>query len=278
MERDMEFPPEITDQVRELHGSAKAEAQRLKAETEEATQAEKVWADFARFLANGWALHLLSLAEKEASRLKQMRAENHSAIPSIDEAYRLAKKESERILRRYPALLEEACRAASLVLDTNSPHPKYSLEGGFFRLDIDEKKRTARLSDHEGRLADFPADVQAVVETIQREHKRIFGRSFNGVKFLKTLRAQYRAILKKEKQADGASVPIRHITRRLGKNAKGFRTDEFLVDLSRLAEKGPFEIDGRRLDLQQTKDTNQGMLLHGAAARGYIGFVVFKEV
>ena len=40
---------------------------------------------------------------------------------------------------------------------------------------------------------------QAVVETIQQEHQRIFGRSFNGPKFLKTLRAQYKAIIKKEK-------------------------------------------------------------------------------
>jgi hypothetical protein len=41
-----------------------------------------------------------------------------------------------------------------------------------------------------------------------------------------------------EKQRDGASIPIRMITRRLGKNVRGFRTDEFLVDLSRLADQG----------------------------------------
>ena len=274
----MEFPSEIIDGIRELHGSVKVEAQRLSAEAEGVARTERVWADLEQFLARGWPLHVLELLGKEAPRLKKMRAENNPAIPLIEESYRLAKEESERILRRYPALLEEACRAVSLVLDSNSPHPKYSLERGFFRLEIDEKKRMARLSDYEGRLAEHPADVQAVVETVQKEHRRIFGRSFNGPKFLKTLRAQYKAVLEKEKQADGASVPIRHITRRLGKNVEGFRTDEFLVDLTRLAEKGPFEIDGRRLDLQQTKDTNQGMLLYGAAARGYVGFIVFKEV
>lgn len=178
-----------------------------------------------------------------------MRAENHPAISFIEEAYRLAREESERTLRRYPALLEEACRAAGLALDMDSPHPKYSLKHGFFRLEIDEKKRLARLSDYEGRLAEHPADIQAVVETIQKEHHRIFSRTFNGQKFLKSLRSQYKAVLKKENLTDGASVPIRHITRRLGKNVKGFRTDEFLVDLSRLAEKGPFEVEGRRLDL-----------------------------
>ena len=277
-ESDMEFPSEIVDGIRELHSSAKAAVQQLSAEAEEVARTERVWADLERFLAKGWALHVLDLVEKEAPRLRKMRAENNPAVPLIQKAYRLAKEESEAIVRRYPALLEEACRTAGLVLDSHSRHPRYSFDRGFFRLEIDEKKRTARLSDHEGRLAEHPADVQAVVETVRREHQRIFGRAFNGPKFLKTLRAQYKAVLNKEQQADGASVPIRRITRRLGKNVKGFRTDEFLVDLSRLAEKGPFDIDGRRLDLQQTKDTNQGMLLLGAAARGYIGFIVFKEV
>ncbi|MBN1900234.1 hypothetical protein JW926_02775 [Candidatus Sumerlaeota bacterium] len=273
----MEFPSEIIDQIRELHSTAKITAKKIKTEAEEAAQTEKVWAEFEQFLVKGWALHILDLYEKEASRIKKMRMENHPSIQVIDKSYRLAMDESERILRRYPALLEEACRISGLVLDTNSPHPRYGLEGGFFRLEIDEKKRMARFSDHEGRLAEFPADIPAVIETIKKEHKRVFGRSFNGSKFLKRLRTQYKAIIKKKGQVEGTSVPIRHITRRLGKNLKGFRTDEFLVDLSRLIEKGPFEIEGRRLDLQQTKDTQQGMLLHGSAARGYIGFIVFKE-
>lgn len=274
----MEFPSEIIDQVHQLYDSAQTEAQRLRVAAEEAAQTERVWTEFEQFLRKGWVFHIVGLLDKETLRLKKMRAENHPTIPFIEESYRLAREESERILRRYPSLLEEACRAVGLTLDANSPHPKYSLERGFFRLEIDEKKRIARLSNYEGRLAEHPPDVQAVVETIQKEHQRIFNRPFNGQQLLKRLRTHYKAVLSKENQADGGSVPIRHITRRLGKNVKGFRTDEFLVDLSRLAEKGPFEIDGRRLDLQQTKDINQGMLLYGAASRGYIGFIVFKEV
>ncbi len=274
----MEFPNEIIDQIRQLHGSAKVTAQQLKAKAEEAASAEVVWAEFKEFLDKGWALHILELLEKEAPRLKKMRAENHAAIPFIEESFRLAREDSERIMRRYPALLEEACHAAGLPLDTNSRHPKYTLEHGFFRLEIDEKKRVARLSDYEGRLAEHPADIQAVVNTIQQEHHRIFGRNFNGQQFLKMLRSQYKSILVKEKMIDGVSMPIRNITKRLGKNVKGFRTDEFLIDLSRLAEKGPFEIDGHRLDLQQTKDSIQGMLLHGPRVRGYIGFIIFREV
>ena len=273
----MEFPHEIKDQIRQLHHSARATAKQMKLDAEVASRTERVWAELEDFLTKGWVLHILELLEEEAPRFRKMRADNDPAIPFIDELQHLVGEESKRLFRRYPAFLEEACRSANLTLDANSRHPKYSLDQGFFRLEIDEKNRQARLSDYEGRLAEHPADVQAVVETIQKEHRRIFGRPFNGQQFLKRLRAQYKAVVSKENLADGDSVPIRHITRRMGKNIKGFRTDEFLVDLSRLAEKGPLEIDGRRLDLQQTKDINQGMLLHGVAARGYIGFIVFRE-
>lgn len=273
----MEFPAGMIDEIRDLHASTKADAQRIKAEAEAKVQEERFWADFRDYLAKGWALHLLAFSDKEGPRLKKMRAENHPAFPTIEAVYRMAKDESERIFRRFPTLLEEAFAGKAVSIDPTSRHPKYTLEGGFFRLEIDDKKRTARLSDHEGRLAEIPADVEAIFENVLKEHERIFGRKFNTKKFLQSLRTQYKAIISKDKQPDGSSVPIRQITRRLGKNVKGFRTDEFLVDLSRLAQDGPFEIDGRRLDLQQTKDTNQGMLLHGAAGRGYVGFIVFKE-
>lgn len=274
----MEFPSEIIDKIRHLCGSAKVEAQQLRADTEEAEKTEKFWAELEKFIGKGWPLHMLELMKKESPRLKKMRAENHSSIPEIEGACNLAKKEAERLFRRFPSFLDEAFRESGLPIDSTSRHPKYSFEDGFFQLEIDEKNCIARLSDLEGRLAELPADIEAIVEIVKKEHKRIFGRNFNGQKFLRLLRNQYKAIIKNEKQPDGSSVPIRHITRRLGKNVKGFRTDEFLLDLSRLVQEGPFEIDERRLDLQQTKNTQQGMLLHGAAGRGYIGFIVFKEV
>lgn len=274
----MEFPSSVLDSARDLLVSAKAQAKRLRAEAEEAARQERVLDDLLRYVSQGWPLHVLSILNEESPLLSELRARGHPAVSAMEDAYRVAKEQADAILRRYPGHLEEACRAAKLPLDPDSRHPRYSLERKFFQLEIDESRRVARLSNYEGRLANIPADIGAVVETIQREHRRLFGRLFDGKKFLKQLRAQYLAIVKKEKQEDGASIPIRQITRRLGKNAKGFRSDEFLVDLSRLAEQGPMDIEGSRLDLQQTKDTDQGMLLYGAAGRGYIGFVVFRKV
>ena len=274
----MEFSNEIMDFVRDQLGAARERTKTLKMQWEEATEVERAWNDLLHFVANEWFMHILELLDKQAHIFKKLGTENSDVASTLGHIRPVAETKTDSILRRYPAYLEEASHEANLPLDPDSRHPRYSLEKKFFLLEIDEKKRMARLSNHEGRLAELPADIGAVVGTIQKEHKRIFDRPFEGKKFLKRLRTQYRAILKKEKQQDGASIPIRRITRRLGKNLKGFRTDEFLLDLSRLVEKGPFEIEGRRLDLQQTKDTNQGMLLHGAAGRGYIGFIVFKEV
>ena len=123
----------------------------------------------------------------------------------------------------------------------------------------------------------MPADVDAVVERIRIEYIRVFGRRFHGPNFLKKIRAQYNRIIQREHLRDGESVPIKEITRLLKKKEKEFRMDEFVADLSILAEKGPHDIDGRQIDLQQTKDIQQGVLLNGASSRGYIGFIIFKE-
>ena len=58
----MEFPQEIQDYIRDLHGTAKAETKRIMAEAAQAAQTEKLWADFERFIVKGWVLHVIALA------------------------------------------------------------------------------------------------------------------------------------------------------------------------------------------------------------------------
>lgn len=275
MTKENSLPESLLKDIRNLSESATEKANKLKAEAKEADRVKKVLADIDSLLNKGWYLHILELMDKETSLLKKMRTEDHPAIPSLE---KIANDQADILKRNFPDYLEKSWTDSNPSLDRTSRHPRYTFEGGFFQLDVDDKKGIAHLSDYEGKLDEFPADIGAVIDAVQREHKRIFGRTFDGKKFLSKLRSQYLAVVKKEKVSDGDSIPIRHITRRLGKNQKRFRTDEFLVDLSRLVEKGPTEIKGRKLDLQQTRDTNQGMLLLGAAGRGYIGFILFKEV
>jgi hypothetical protein len=272
------FPEHLLNQTREQTANAVQRALALKTEADEAAHIQKVWEDLTSFLNRDWFLHILALLDKEAPLLKKMRTDEPAAL-LWEEIYRIAKERAAEIKPyRFPAYLEEACRAAELPLDQDSCHPRYKFKNGFFQLDVDKNIKTARLSDYESpKLCEFPADIGAIVEAVQLEYKRVFGRPFDGEKFIRKLRSQYLAVVKKQKLLDGSSVPIRHITRRLGKNEDRFRTDEFLIDLSRLIEQGLTEVDGWRLELQQTKDTSQGMLLHIEPKR-YFGLILFKKV
>jgi hypothetical protein len=40
---------------------------------------------------------------------------------------------------------------------------------------------------------------------------------------------------------------------------------------------GPAETNGYRFELQQTKDTKEGMLLLGEAGRGMVNLLIFKK-
>lgn len=237
----------------------------------------KTLSGLSGYVAKGWVFHVQDAFRRNASVIAVIEHEKPETHGLLDQIKSIAMETTRTMLRRYPAYLDEACAAAGLPIDRESRHPKYTIDKGFFQLVIDEGAGMARLSDYEGQLDELPADVEAVVQVLQREHSRVFGRKRDDKRFLAKLRRQYLAVIQKAGLADGESVPIRQLTRRLGKNEKGFRTDEFLVDLSRLVEAGQVGIEGRRLDLQQTKDTHQGMLLHGPAGRAYIGFIAFRK-
>lgn len=273
----MNFSLEILDSVKQLNSQLQENSNRLKVEAEEAQKMSVLISTLLSYLEKGWPMHFLNLADKEDKMLQKLRTDGFVQIQELEEAYRKAKEESDRLIRRYPSVFDEACKAARITLDANSPHPKYGIKNGFFRVEINESTRVAKLSDLEGKLAELPADVEAVVRRIRIEYTRVFDRRFHGPNFIKRIRAQYKNIIKRDNLSDGASVPIREITKNLKRIGKDFRMDEFVVDLSKLAEKGPYEVDGKVIDLQQTKDTKQGVLLTGAASRGYIGYLLFKE-
>jgi hypothetical protein len=61
----MEFPSGIVDEIRQIHLKMKEEVRRLRAEAGELENTEKIWAKLEQFMAKGWALHFISLLEKE---------------------------------------------------------------------------------------------------------------------------------------------------------------------------------------------------------------------
>jgi hypothetical protein len=253
-------------------------AEKQKEEAELALKKQKIWENLTFYLNKEWHFHILNLFNKEKLFFDQIKSENEVIRQNLEIIENIARPKTEEIKRRFPLLIENAFKDRRVSLDKGSRHPDYSLQNGFFKIKIDEYKGTAKVSDTEGSLAEVPADVDAIVDAITKEFARIFDRPFDGKKFFKNLRKNYCAIIKNEKIPDGESVPIRKITTRLGKNEKGFRTDEFLVDLTRLVEAGSSEFEGLRLELQQTRDTNKGMLLQGEMNSGYIGFITFKKM
>jgi len=263
--------------LEEFIHEARTRAEQLHSEWQTADAVRIFWDTLASYMAKAWVCHIHDHLDKEKERLRQWRTAGHPAIVPLERLYREAKSDADKGMVTFPGDLERACAESNLQIDRTSREPHYTFQNGFLELDVDTGKYLAHLKDREAKLATVPADIGAVVEVVTAEYKRLFGRQFDGEKFLQKLRSNYQAVLKKENLRDGDVLPIRRITHRLGKNEKGFHTDEFLLDLSRLAEEGPLQIDGMKLDLQQTKDTNQGMLLHGVASRGYIGFIVFRK-
>jgi len=224
-----------------------------------------------------WPIHLKSLMEKEQNSVTIFKNKYPLSTVVLEELYNDSKQETATVLKRFPAYFEKACKEASLDIDPASRHPRYRLCDSFIEVDISEKTEKARIFDREGPLEEITCDIGAIIESLQSHKKRLFGREFDGMKFLLDIYRQYGFLIKKEKMSKGDSIAIRKITTRMGKNVKGFRTDEFLLDISRLVRENILVIDEWKLDFQQTKDSRKGMLLHGFEDRGYVGFITFKK-
>ena len=245
------------------------------------TKRKKLLEDLNRYSKKDWQLHIKQRCEKEATFLKNLRESKHSSILEIEEVYKEAKTKTDSILEALPRNLDQSAENANLTLDRiRSRHPRYYFgEHGFIEVQVIDSRQTARLSTREGRLAEIPADAPAIIDGVQSEVKRLFGRKFKGDNFLQVLHSTYKATLKKMKAHDGSPVPAREVFDAMTsrKAYKKYKADEFLVDLSQLVEKGPESTKGYRFELQQTKDTENGMLLLGKAGRGMVNLLIFKK-
>lgn len=250
----------------------------LQRQAQHAGDVHAAWAKLEVYLQRHWPLHVLALLERDGGRLQPPVDMQEEWRDQLEAIRRKATEEASAAISEFPRAFGEECEKHGMVLDRASRHPKYSFADGFLWVTVDDRARRATLSDHEGKLGTLPADVGAVFEAVEREYKRLFDRPFDPKRFFKSLLNHYQAVVRKEGGEIAAAIPIRHITRRLGKNRKGFRSDEFLADLSRLVEEGLIEAHGWRLELQHTKDTSQGMLLRGVGGSGYIGYIAFKRL
>jgi hypothetical protein len=251
----------------------------LKDELDDCKALHKFLEELISYRDKGWVLHLKALCDREADRLKRLRETGQAWIQSVEDLYRDAMEQSKRMPTMIPTNIERLSNATGIAIDRKSRHPRYFFgKDGFLEARIDDLKLTATISTREGKLATIPADPPAILDSVGVESKRLFGRKYNGPRFLSDIRKAYLAVMKARKDArDGDPIPIREIYAEMTKKTKGYKRDEFLVDLSTLVEQGPAETSGFRFDLQQTKDTQEGILLLGVAGRGMVNLMIFKK-
>jgi hypothetical protein len=236
------------------------------------------------YVQGGKPFHILELQAKESKLLQQIQDSQHPTYAKIQAILQAAAQEAkvlEPFSVKFPRLFPEACQKEGLLIDQDSRHPIYTFDNKFFEVKLDEAKKTICISNYEaGKLDDVPADISVVIEILQRERKRVFDKAEDSLTFLKLLRREYLKVISAAHKKDGDSVPIRPIIRTLCNNKKvdHYRPDEFVVALSQLLKEGQTQIDGLELDLQQTKDTEEGVRPITEASRGYVGFLLFKKI
>lgn len=251
----------------------------LKLNTEAKTAEEEFHAidNLAGALKNGQSAQILELRDGMSQIFS--RVSNNSPVLSqkLKKIFDDASEKCQKISREYPSLILEASQNNGLQIDQTSTHPRYTFCDQFIILEVDDKKYKAKAYTREGNLFLKPFDISLVISCLKQEINRIFGRPFNAHKFAKMLYSNYSSIIKHEKKRMGDQILIRKITTRLGKNLKNFRTDEFIVDLSKLIEGEAPSVYGYKIELGHTKDDRAGILLHHLETHGYVGFISMKK-
>ena len=133
--------------IKRLNCELQDESKRLKAETEIALKSSTLISNILMYIEKGWPMHLLNLADKETKLLEELSLQRPAQMINIKKAYAKAKDDSSRLIRRYPSVFDEACKAARITLDANSRHPKYGIKNGFFRAEIIVSKHIAKISN-----------------------------------------------------------------------------------------------------------------------------------
>ena len=247
----------------------------------EVKKLKKFIEDLDRYRKKDWYLHIKQHCEKEKAFLSGLRKQSHPSISAIEDLYRDAKTRADATVKALPNNIDRLAQEVDILLDrSRSRHPRYYFGNhGFVEVQVNDNRQMARISTREGRLDEIPADAQAIIMVVQDEMKRLFERKFSDRQFLKDLHSAYKAVLKKTKAREGDPTRIRDVfdamTNR--KQYQKYRIDEFLVDLSWLVEKGTGATGGYQFDLQQTKDTESGVLLLGAAGQGMVNLLTFRK-
>ena len=217
---------------------------------EQAERARRLWKDLLASLRRGHFAHGLLLLRREAELIRELEATDGGAIQMLRELHHQLQQHARSsvvsVAREFPA----AARDVGIRIDSTSRHPVYTFNKGFLRLEMDERKVTAKVVPRDGNDVVVGLDLGLVVETIRSEQTRLFERKIDAQSFLGSLHRAYAAVLRTEGRSDGDELPLRRVTNRLAKNLNRFAADEFNVDLSRLVRRGDLVVAGKTCALE----------------------------
>ena len=254
---------------------ASSKRRKLNKAMQEAQRAEEVWKRLLEAQTKGRSAEIVNIFRKESDVFAPLRDAGDEAVPALEALYRTSEEDTRYTARRFDTLFPKACEAVGLQLDLGSRHPKYSIRE-FIQMIVDERKLEAQVTPRDANATTMPLDIDPLVMHLQAEIARLFETKRDPKRFLAGLRKAYEAVLREEKKSPGDELPLRRVVNRLSKNRARFRYDEFNVDLGDAVRLGKTSIDKVQIHLNHTRDTRQGMLLHGLERSGYMGFISFK--
>jgi hypothetical protein len=257
------------DLVEDLIARADREVEGIKASLSEAQTLRKFLAGLHERLNAGQlseALRHIRAGSKALAALEGRDVEAHTAVENLAAELQVqVEGASKELVIRFP----EAVAATSLNLDPGSRHPKYTLLDGLIQVQFEKASLTTQITPRDGRRALLGTDVPVVVARLKEEAERLTMRPFNPKTVLAQITVAYQAVCMEAGIPVGESIPIKGVISELAK-AKGFRPDEFNVDLSRLVRD---EYSVNRLKLENSRDANSGVLLWQLDQRGYYGYI-----
>jgi hypothetical protein len=266
----------IADYRRSLHHTE----ERLQKELVEAHRRGILFDELYEHVRQNWPLHIMDWFSRNKELVGDIDRTIKSRLPgAMQRTLGDASVAADELKSRYTICMDTTAAKLKFKPDANSRHPMYHFQDGFFTVTISEPSYVARIEDLAGPLCDrMPADPAAIITYLRQEKVRLFGRPFAAEAFLRRLLNSYLAIVERDPELkDGEPVPIRRIMSRLHDNEKAFRNDEFLVDLTRFLDASVSSVDGRKLILEQTRDSERGLYVFPRHGAGYIGFVHFTN-
>ena len=259
----------LLDWVKAREEAATREEAEAQALLNRAARTHRFWRSAATNLASGLVVSALT----ECVRVRGRVAEDFAPddLARVADLVEWLRPQVRDALNELPRRLPAELRLRGLQLDSAARHPRYTLEDGFVSINIDPAKPLARIVIRDGVTRLAPADAAAIADVAAATHSRLFRRTDRWVD-PERLMAAYRSVLRTRGLAAGEDVTLASIRDALRPGKFPLPGDEFNVDLSwTLGEAA--RPGGMRVVVSNTRDTDQGLLLHGMEQSGYLGYL-----